>query len=236
MESSIHDALRTFGLSDNQVRTYLALLELGEASVSAIAEKAGTYRTLAYELLDALQRQGLVSSVKKERKRIYVASPPKQLLSLLGEKERALKEVLPILGQLHSSHLSKPEITFFLGGQGYKTLLEDILNEGKPLSYYGSKIDINKEIKYYMPYFIRERVKRKLKARLILDAKPVARDRTEYRLVKKRFKVGTWIYGDRVAIIILKKSEPVCIQIKNKEYADHQRAIFELLWENLPKP
>ncbi|MBS3097523.1 hypothetical protein J4209_01865 [Candidatus Woesearchaeota archaeon] len=73
------EALRKFGLSDREIKVYLALLELGEALASKIAEKTNTPRTLSYDILENLLKKGLVSYVIKSNKKYFSAFDPNNL-------------------------------------------------------------------------------------------------------------------------------------------------------------
>ena len=62
------DVLERVGLKGKEASVYLALLELGTASVESIAKKAGTKRPTTYLVLDDLQNRGLVSIVPQQKK------------------------------------------------------------------------------------------------------------------------------------------------------------------------
>lgn len=232
----VEQTLKNLGLSENETKVYLAVLALGKGSASSVADRAGIYRTLAYEVLASLVLRGLVSMVIERRKRIYIAAPPTTLITQLAEKERAVRQVLPQLDRLYTSKIRKPDVSFFLGAEGYKALLDDILAEGKDFCSLGAKLRMRKSIKYYFSYFVRERVRRGIKARLILDGEPLTTELTEFRLVKKRFPVSTWVYGNKVAIISYSETEPVALLIRNREIARYYKDIFDMLWESLPIP
>ena len=55
------EKLQKFGLSEKEAKIYLALLELGTATVSDIAEKAEINRSNTYVLLNSIAERDLVS-------------------------------------------------------------------------------------------------------------------------------------------------------------------------------
>ena len=77
---------------------------------------------------------------------------------------------------------------------------------------------------------MRKREELGIKAKLIVDKKPPTRKLTEYKLIKKKFKTSTVIYGDKIAIFSLNKKEPIGVLIKDKEIADTQRIVFDIMW------
>ena len=60
-------SLREAGLTDGEIKVYLALLELGAATTGPIIEKSGIARSIIYQILDKLMQKGLVSMVMKDK-------------------------------------------------------------------------------------------------------------------------------------------------------------------------
>ena len=102
------EVLRKTGLNEKESQIYLALLELGTASVQSIAFKAGIKRPTTYLVLDDLQAKGLVSEVP-QKKALYTAESPERLLGDLSKKEELLKRFLPDLVALHNAKKEKPQ-------------------------------------------------------------------------------------------------------------------------------
>ena len=53
---NITETLINLGLNEKQAKVYLALLQLGQAGVTAVAEKAGTKRPTTYLILEELRQ------------------------------------------------------------------------------------------------------------------------------------------------------------------------------------
>lgn len=66
--SPIELELRKLGLTEKEVRVYLAGLELGPSSVKKISEMAKITKPTAYEIIKDLERKGLFAETLKERK------------------------------------------------------------------------------------------------------------------------------------------------------------------------
>ena len=71
------------GLTDKEAAVYLALLELGVASVLRIASKAGVKRPTAYITLAALREKGFVEVIPKGTTTLYQAVDPEKETILL---------------------------------------------------------------------------------------------------------------------------------------------------------
>ena len=90
-------SLREFGLSENEIKIYIALIKAGETTAQSIAKNADIPRTTAYHLLEGLIQKGLVSFIVKESKKYFQATNPKKLVSILEEKKKLMQEIMPQL-------------------------------------------------------------------------------------------------------------------------------------------
>ena len=75
--------LKEYGLSDNEIKVYLASLSLGTSKVNEISKKADLLRTTTYEVLKTLVEKGLVSYVIKSGVRYFEAAYPNKLINIL---------------------------------------------------------------------------------------------------------------------------------------------------------
>lgn len=89
--------LATLGIDGKLYQAYLAALELGEAPVQQVAKKAGLGRTTAYDLLDKLEKEGLISMVERDGKRHVLAEDPVVILQRLELKRQVMGDLLPQL-------------------------------------------------------------------------------------------------------------------------------------------
>src|SRR3989344_1804975 len=99
------ELLTEIGLTQNEAKTYLALIELRSASASQISEKSGIHKRNVYESLERLIKKGFAASGVVSRSRHFEATNPDQLLSYLEEKEAKVKNWLP---ELKNKYLSEP--------------------------------------------------------------------------------------------------------------------------------
>lgn len=228
-------ALESLGLNKKQIAVYLANLELGSSSVQQIAMKAGLNRTSTYDILSSLETIGFVNYVIISKIKYYQAKDPEKLADLLREKRALIKKALPELKGLAKSAKHKSKIEIYVGVNGLKSILEDILNNSKFFLAITSKRHMSSLLKYYFKHFINRRIKAGIKVKLIIDEEPLDKN-AQYKLIKGRIKTGTWIYNGRVAIISFEEKEPIGILIHEKNFYETQRLMFNLLWNALDKP
>lgn len=120
--------LRKLGLTEKEVRVYLAGLELGPSSVKKIAEIAKTTRPTVYEIIKKLEEKGLFIEAKQKKKRYFLAQSPEKILRILRVQKREIeekeREFIRIIATLESKYSLEGEIKLFKGRGGLKTLEE----------------------------------------------------------------------------------------------------------------
>jgi len=246
--------LEKAGLSPNEVKVYKALLELGSSLAGKISEKAGIHRRATYDALSRLIEKGLVGFVIKNNIKYYNATNPERILTYLEEQKQEIdrrkkdvEQIIPELTQAFKSVKGEVDAEIFVGREGLKTIMENILREKKEWLTIGSSGKGPTVLSYYSEHFAKRRIKLKLKRKVLSAATPEGKEYAE-RLKKQGLtqvkflpnnirQVATiWIYGDHVAIIPTRDLEkPVCFQIKHKDTADSFREYFEWLWNMAKK-
>lgn len=240
---SIDQVLVQIGLQEKEARFYLAALELGQASVRDIAEKAGISRTNAYDVFSRLLEEGLVTQVSaaSNKTMLVAAEPPDQLTELLDARRRKLDAFLPELRSLHNRASGKPRVRFYQGLEGIKLVLNDTLSaRDKKLCGILSMRDL-----YQVPgrAWMDDLVRRRIEAGVFLHVirSPVkdiqnvwpqsAADLREVRFASPDFvfAMTSYIYDNKVALISSQR-ENFAMTIESEEFAIMQRNLFEALW------
>lgn len=120
--------LRKLGLSEKEVRIYLAGLELGPSSAQRIAQKADLTRPTAYEIIKKLEEKRLFIEAGKKGKRYFAAQSPERILGLLRTQKREIeekeREFIRIIATLESSYSKEEKVKAFKGKEGLKALGE----------------------------------------------------------------------------------------------------------------
>ena len=228
------EALKALGLNEKEAAVYLANLRLGSALVQGIALAAEMNRTSAYDVLSSLSKKGFVSHTISNGKMHYQAVNPNKFLSLLKEKEAIIKKALPeLLGTMKPAP-QKPTVEVYLGIDGLKSIFEDILQNSGSFSCIASKKNLFKLFKYYFPQFVKRRIKAGIKVRIISDDIPYD-EKAQYKIIKNEIKTAVWAYNGKIAMVSLEEKEPIGILIKEKNFFETQKLMFDLLWNCLGK-
>jgi sugar-specific transcriptional regulator TrmB len=236
----IRETLKQIGLGHNESKIYLTLLKIGPSMAGKVAKESNIDRSACYDSLKALSKKGLVSySIEANRKKFSAASPGR-IKAYLKEKEELVEQVLPNLKDLFEKTEEKSQVNMYKGLKGLKTVFEDILQtaKGKESLVIDSSGKFGERMPYYLPHFVREVEKNKIKIRHIVR-KDKTKDLHPSKTTELRFFpravdeqiITTNIYGDKIALILW-TDIPEAVIIKNKAAAEAYRSYFEILWKS----
>ena len=226
------ESLKYLGLTDKEVSVYLSNLQLGSSLVQEIANFANLNRTSTYDLLKSLEQKGFVSHIIQSRKRFYQAIRPKDLMRIFKEKEKSIKKIIPELESIYETVGKKPNIEVYVGKKSIKTIFENILENTKSFSCIASKTQLIEIFQFYIPNFVKRRIKKGIKVRLITESEPIDK-KAKYKLLKRKINTATWIYDGKIAMISLEENKPIAILIDEKNFFETHQMMFDLLWDNL---
>lgn len=251
----MEEILEKLGLTKNEAKVYLALLESDLTSSKNIIEKTNLHRQLVYDALNRLIDEGLVSYVIQANRKYFKAADPKQFLNYFTKKqeeiEKQKKEFEKILPQLEAQKefiKEEQEATIYIGNKGIKSLLDDMIYEKKEILTIGASETkaeaFQYHLKFNLPIFHKIREQNKIPLKIIFSKDLIQRAKEINKLKNSQSKVlpkeftsnsSTNIYGDKVSIILW-GSQPFGILIKSKEIAEAQRKYFNQLWAIGKKP
>ena len=232
-------ALKQFGLTDKEIKIYLASLELGTASVLNIAKKAKLKRPTAYVVLESLLEKGLVSEVPRKNKTLFVAEDPELLTKKFKEREQSLIESLPYLKSIYNISEKKPKVRFYDGKSGVETVYDKIMSGNEEIIWFGSIAYINKNIPRQTDKFIKLALETDIPSREIITetkedfayAKKISSPKNQVRVLPNdlNFYIDCSLFQNKVAIFSLDKDLFVVV-IESEQIYKSFKSIFELAW------
>ncbi len=115
-------ALQNIGLSEKESLVYVALLKLGKANVTQIAELSKLKRPTIYVILEELRKKELVLKVPFAKKAVYIAKDPD---AYFQESLSRAKEAYSTLAELKAMHHKDNKVStmYFEGEDGVKEAL-----------------------------------------------------------------------------------------------------------------
>jgi HTH-type transcriptional regulator, sugar sensing transcriptional regulator len=234
-DNKIEDILQELGLNLRESRCYTALLELGVSKVGSICKKTKIPSSKIYEILNNLIDKGLVSYITIGKIKHYQASDPKVLISIIEEKQRKLKDVLPQL-LLRQKFTRKQNVEVFEGQKAIFALFTDMINDARRNEkYFVFSIDEENKSDQANLFFKNLAVRRKEKG---LDVKTLKNMRhyiqekhtkMELRYTAFNFPQGITVFRNNV-IMLSWSDTPTAIRIESSIFAEQFRAFFLELW------
>lgn len=221
------------GLTINEEKVYLALLDLGPSLAGQIARKSGLHRRTVYDTTEMLIQKGLVGYIVENNRRLFSASSPKRIIELLEEKEQILMPMVSSLEEKYNKTKKKESTLFYKGLNALRGVFESQLEE-KDLLILGANEEADEILKYYFKWYDQKRIKKKIDTRVIAlsrEFKRVKGARVRYLPARYASPVAVNIYGEKVAIIHWSK-EPKVIVIKDGEISKGYRKYFEAMWSS----
>ncbi|MFA5021174.1 MAG: helix-turn-helix domain-containing protein [Patescibacteria group bacterium] len=244
----IEASLVKLGLSDKEIKVYLACLRLGPSPVRRIALEAGINRGTAYDILKALIDLGLVSYYHQDKHQYFMAEEPDRLKDALEKKQRQLKdvqseieEIIPELKSIYDKAGAKPVVKYYDGRDGIKVILTDVIaaaGRAKEKKYFVFSSSTIKNILYdAYPEFSDERIKAGITVKAVSigpGGQKQGLDERKWLTEKESAPTYTLIYAGKVAMISVdSNNNPLGVMIEDKNIYQTQKMVFEFIWNKL---
>ncbi len=242
--------LEGLGLTKGEIKVYFALLEIGPSTTGEIIKRAKVSRSKVYEMLNRLMDRGLVSFVIRENTKYFEAADPDHILhyvrrekSLLEEKEKELRRILPKLKQKRKFAKTPQTSTVYEGVKGIKTIYSEILYSLKRGDEYyaiAAEPDVvrDKSFMTFIKNYHRRREERGIKVKLLASRKiksVISKIFAGNKLIKIKYfeqsipsamliyreNVATYVWGER----------PSGVVIKSDVIAKRYKEFFEEIWQ-----
>lgn len=237
------------GLSEKEASVYLAALELGASSVQKIAQQAKINRATTYVIIETLSKKGLMSTMEKSGKVLFLAEDPANLSRLLQkqkneieEKEKVLGSVKQELSMLFKTTGDRPVVRFFEGVEGVKTITNEFFKI-KSKEVVGTVI-LDEMIKAFPKHeeeITKKRIKKGIESKVIYTrSKGEVEEATSRKKLREASFVPYSLFGDTATNITIYdnkvtfttfKNHPGGVLIEDKSIADFMRKFFELAWK-----
>jgi sugar-specific transcriptional regulator TrmB len=228
---------------------YIAMLELGESTMTKIAKRANLKRPTVYLIIDELNILGLSSEIMKGKKKFYSAVHPKRFVELAKFRADQADKILPELVAIQKNDL-KPKVRMLEGVRGAQIAYQEAfasLNNREEGLWLGNITfmienfpelleEYNILIKKIRDPHIRELIYGGEKSRKWVEDMQSKVPKNHFvKYLGKGDSFGMtdqFIIGDKVINFSLGKEIFVLI-VESKEMAQSQRAMFEILWDQV---
>lgn len=251
---SVQKQLEELGLGQNEVKAYLAALELGSATVLQIAAKAAMVRPTAHVAVGGLVKRGLMSSHTRGKKQYFQAERPGQLMRMvdeekkkLADRESKLKSLLPGLEALMSMSGEKPEVSYYEGLEGLEAI-RTIIYESK--ARYVNVIACYEHVRENLPeensvihnYKLKKRnipgrqinIIDNPKKHQIFSKNVIEQENWQVKNIYRsgfKFQGEIGVFNDYIGLVV-HSQKPLGIVIKSRDLAATLEILFEIAWNS----
>ena len=235
------EILEDLGLTNAEIKTYLALLDLGSSTAGAILEKSGLQNSVTHRSLNTLIEKGLINFVLEGKRKLYQATDPEQFLHFIDEKKERFEQLLPELKARQQLAPTKESATIFKGVRGIKEIYHFMtsLKAKEYNTFGGGEQCLERMGRTWWLSMHTKRIANNLKARQVFDEtiRPHDGDFNKRALTKVKYLGAefaqfqeTIIVGEYVAITVFAE-HPYGFLIHDAEVAKGYKKYFELLWK-----
>lgn len=244
--------LTDLGLTKSETSVYFLLLQKGFMSVPEISQESKLPRSTVVLSLENLVKEGLIRYYMTGKRKNYMANEPKDILKLFSKLENDINlkkiEANKIIPELEALYYVKPgqeaDVEKLNGEAGFKKAYEMTLNQkdGGEILRFGVAVDKFSFFNDYLREYVQKKNKKKIRTRLLIpkDDKGLGLDvkKNDYKdLRETRFlddnkynpQGNIAIWDNNVTFLSWDKEFHITI-IKDKNFADMMRMIFNSLW------
>ncbi len=246
----ISQKIKQIGLTEKETAVYLAMLELGEDSITEITRVAKQKRPTVYLALDRLEMLGLAERALRGKKKLWSAVHPKRLKELADFRASQIEGVLPELLALYREKREKPVVRILEGQAGARTAYQEaysLLNNKEEGLWFGNVTflaenfpellrEYNAIMRKIRDPHIRELIYGNEKSKAWVDSMQRGLSKNHYI---KYLGIGSefgftdqLIIGNTIMSFSFGKDVFVVIT-ESKEIAQTQRGLFETMWKKV---
>jgi sugar-specific transcriptional regulator TrmB len=237
--------LSRLGLNDNECRIYALLLKEGCLGATEIGARTRISRTNTYNVIELLEKKGLVTRSKESGKTGFRAEHPAALNDYIVAKRGSLdacqiqlSSIMDGLVRDYSLAEHKPGVFRFEGRAGLERVHDQLLKDGLDISIIMDRPLFRKVFGAFNDHFVATRLKKKIRTRVITHDReiiktPDARELREVRYLDHRifpFQMDLKITARKLAFTTLREDYAVGVMIEDKELARNFMVLFEFLW------
>jgi len=244
--------LTKFGMTPVEAKIYKELLLLKESQIGPIIDRTKIHRGTVYNSLKKLIEKGFVSFIRKNGAGYYIINNIKVFHKKIEDEKKRLQDMdakikeIKEISQLNEL-LEKPNIEVLTGDEGFKLFFKDLYDYSyrtkKEYFFMGRG---NEMLEHFGEEYYRhtQELKKNLKLNCRVILSDVARNEPVKKIVvgnvrhlswKYPSHTSTWIYGNKVNIVLWKTNPIKILVINSKEVRNSYASFFEEMW-NLAKP
>lgn len=244
--NTIQKALIHFGLSEADVKVYLALNQHGELDIPALVGETHLSRTAIYDSINSLTGKKLLVHRKLGKTAYYSTTHPQHLESLLVEKkladaefERNFSSGIAALTETFQIVSNQPGLYSFAGKEGVIKVYEELIADGQNIDSIEDKGEMKKFIPQYSTVdFPRKRIQRDIFNRVIAPASNTINPSSPKQLRETHlvdptlfpFGMDIKMNDKKVVMVTFQKETAIGVVIIHPIIVQNFKILFNWLW------
>lgn len=231
------------GFTKKEAKVYLAILEIGEATMSMISRKAKLERPTVYDIVKDLQQKGLAFITVKKGLKYASALSPKVLLDRIKISMNKAESILPDLLDMAYKSPLKPRIKFYEGMDGLKEILREYAHAEEEVYVFTDFELMPENLRQFIwDEIVPERIKRKSFARLLAPDNKVNRlEQSRYSSRYGQQKIINFpknqtisfeivLFENKTGFLCFRKNEEFGLLIDSADINNTLKSIFLYIW------
>jgi len=234
------EELQKLGLTENESKVYLALLEVGSTTAGQIIKKTKLHRNIVYDNLEKLIGEGLVSFVVIRNIKNFEITSSSELKEYIEkqkrdilDKEKIVNKILPEIEDKRAIE-RKQEASIFRGNRGLKTITEEMTKSKTEIMVFGTGWGMKETMgAYYEQWHLKLR-KNRIRARILLPENKKGlylKPFTARYLKEENILPSTIVIWENKVLNIMWENEPIAVLIISDKSARSYKNYFEVLWK-----
>jgi len=249
MIDQIKQSLKDLNLSENEVKVYVALTQLGESSASKIAKKANLPRTTAISILEKLALHNYISFYQYKGMKYYELESPKVLQNVFSHKLEIAQGLEDFLKDLYRTEAHFPFANVYDSKKSIKSFIQNVLTNADKKSFvYTIDVphmgDYNKVLSESSADLMRNlKEKRQLTTKTLIpygtfDSINPQKLKGQNIIIREmpetvQYKSSMWFIGN--LLVLFSGKPPFIVSIHHKLILESLKSVYDFLW-NISTP
>ena len=240
----MENKLKQLGLTNNEIKVYNILLDIGENAVGPIIKKLKIHRQVAYDALSGLENKNMVLRSLKNGRNNYRVANPANILENIKHEESIAKSLIPEINKKLIGQKKGQEIKVYEGQKAYRELVlkNDESMPANSETYVISGAALRYEEVMRISNFLEKsnkiRKRKNIKTKLLFsnelreEAQKTPRVNKVCRFLEQEYNppVSMQIWYNTVNLISF-GDDIFVIEIKNEDFRKAYLNYFNLLWK-----